>query len=152
VSSPNLEALPQALAGHAGYLLVRVGKHAQRMFSLAVDRLGLRPSHCDVLLLLAERGALAQVDIAGTLLIERAHLVALLDQLEARDLVKREADPRDRRRHAVRLTEAGAAVTAEVAALAVQVEGELLGELDPAERTLFREILGRIARDADEGD
>lgn len=152
MSSPKLDALPDALAGHTGYLLVRVGKHAQRLFSAAVEPLGLRPAHCDVLLLLLERGALAQVDIAGTLSIERAHLVGLLDQLEARGLVRREADPHDRRRHAVRLTEGGEAISATVSARAAEVQGELLRELDVAERAAFYGFLRRIARDAEEGD
>ncbi len=152
MSSPQLEDLPDALSNHIGYLLVRLGKHAQRLFSLEIGPLGLRPAHCDILLTLADRGALAQVEIANLLLIERAHLVALLDQLEGLGLVLRTPDRVDRRRHAVTLTPTGVETTARVAAIALKVEETLLDGLIAAERDLLRGALRRLARDADEGD
>lgn len=152
VPSPDLDHLPATLAGHAGYLLVRLGKHAQRLFSARIAALSLRPAHADVLFLVADRGPLSQVAIADTLTIERAHLVGLLDQLQDLGLVERRADPGDRRRHAVVLTEAGAVEVGRLSAFAREVEDELLGDLAPAERVTFRETLRRLARDADEGE
>lgn len=152
MSSPILHHLPEALSGHAGYLLVRLGKHAQRVFSIAIEPLGLRPAHCDILFTLAARGAQAQVEIASTLAIERAHLVALLDQLEGMGLVVRAADPSDRRRHAVSLTERGVTVTAQVSDLAARVEDTLLHDLAVDERVTLRSLLHRLAERAEEGD
>ena len=136
--SPNLDDLPDTLSNHIGYLLVRLGKHAQRSFSLEISPLELRPAHADILLTLADRGAMAQVEIAQLLSIERAHLVALLDQLERLGLVRRDADPRDRRRHAVLLTEQGVLVTAQVAEIALRVEDALTDGLPVVERELLR--------------
>ncbi len=152
MSSPDLASLPKSLSDHVGYLLVRLGKHAQRMFSQAVAPLGLRPAHCDILLLLEAEGALAQVTIAERLLIERPGLVALLDFLEGESLLQRQVDPRDRRRHAVCLTPAGVQRAAELRVVAAQVEASLLADLDELHRGPFREALQRIARNADEGD
>lgn len=152
VASPSLDALPIALSHHSGYLLVRLGKHAQRLFSLEIAPLGLRPAHCDVMLTLAERGALSQTSIADTLVIERAHLVALLDQLEVLELVSRAVDPSDRRRHAVSLTAAGVEMARVVAEIARRVEDNLLQPLTVAERSDLRALLQRLAHDADEGD
>jgi DNA-binding MarR family transcriptional regulator len=152
MSSPNLEDLPPVLAAHTGYLLVRLGKHAQRLFSLAIAPVGLRPPHADIMLLLADSGALAQVEVAQRLNIERAHLVALLDQLEGMQLLLRAADPHDRRRHAVRLTTLGEAVAAQIATIAATVQRQLLGDLSAQEVEQFRATLQRLARDADEGD
>ncbi len=152
MASPNLDDLPEALSGHAAYLMVRVGKHAQRVFSAAIEPLGLRPAHWDILATLAARTSMSQVEIANLLLIERAHLVALLDQLEALGLVRRAPDPADRRRHAVSLTAAGLETTAEVATRAKAVEDALLDGLSANERRAFRGLLARLARGADEGD
>ncbi len=150
--SPNLDDLPDSLSHHIGYLFVRLGKHAQRLFSVEIATLGLRPPHCDILLTLADRGAMAQVEIAQLLSIERAHLVALLDQLERLELVRRAADPHDRRRHAVLLTEPGVQVAAQVADIALRVEDALLDGLPVVERELLRNSLRHVARDAEEGD
>ncbi len=152
MTSPLLDELPTALSEHVGYLLVRLGKHAQRVFSLKVEPLGLRPAHCDILLTLSDRGALAQVEIASILSIERAHLVALLDQLEEQGLVLREADAADRRRHAVRLTARGVRVATQLSKIALAVEKELLAPLDPKAREVLRKALRLLAKDADEGD
>lgn len=152
MSSPVLDNLPAALSGHVGYLLVRLGKHAQRLFSLKVEPLGVRPAHCDILLTLVARGALAQVDIASTLSIERAHLVALLDQLESMGFLIREPDAVDRRRHAVRLTAKGMQVATKISRLALEVEDSLVEPLAKKERELLRKMLRLLAQDADEGD
>jgi|JI10StandDraft_1071094.scaffolds.fasta_scaffold05359_7 DNA-binding MarR family transcriptional regulator len=152
MSSPILDNLPTALSEHVGYLLVRLGKHAQRLFSLKVEPLGVRPAHCDILFTLVARGSLAQVEIANILSIERAHLVSLLDQLEGMGLVLREPDAVDRRRHAVRLTAKGVQVSTKISRLASQVEDELVTPLTHKERDLLRKMLRVLAKDADEGD
>ena len=152
MSSPILDNLPTALSEHVGYLLVRLGKHAQRLFSLKVEPLGVRPAHCDILFTLVARGSLAQVEIANILSIERAHLVSLLDQLEGMGFVLREPDAVDRRRHAVRLTAKGVQVSTKISRLASQVEDELVTPLTHKERDLLRKMLRVLAKDADEGD
>lgn len=152
MTSPNLDDLPQALSGHVGYLLVRLGKHAQRVFSVEIGAFGLRPPHADIVLTLGERGALSQVEIASTLRIERAHLVALLDQLEALGLVRRSPDPADRRRHSVGLTEKGQETVGQLRAVAIQVEQTLLDGLSSDESSALRSVLRRLAVGADEGD
>jgi DNA-binding MarR family transcriptional regulator len=152
MSTPNLDSLPDALSTHVGYLLVRLGKHSQRLFSLSIEPLGLRPPHCDILFLLAARGAFSQTGIASALAIEPAHLVALLDQLEKLGLVVRGPDAADRRRHAVRLTKQGGRTAAQVSNIALKVEDVLLDGLDSTERDALRRVLRRLARDAEEGD
>jgi DNA-binding MarR family transcriptional regulator len=151
MNGPTIDRLPEALANHAGYLLVRLGKQVARAFSACVEPLGLRPPHCDILLTLAERGSLSQVEIADTLEIEPAHLVTLLDQLAALGLIQRTADPKDRRRHAIVPTQRGASATAQVAMLASSVEDALFVGLTDAERTSCRALLRRLARAAAAG-
>ena len=151
MGTPDLDVLPPDLSAHVGYLLVRAGKHAQRLFSAQIATLGLRPALADVVILLRARGSLSQVEIATTLAIERAHLVALLDQLEALGFVLRSADPADRRRHAVTLTEAGTTAAERLGGMAEAVEGLLLADLSDEEREQFRSLLQRMARRAEEG-
>ena len=140
------EPLPSALTEHVGYLLVVLGKRAQRAFSDALEPAGLRPPHFDVLACLDQGGARSQTEIARALRVEPAHLVTLLDELERAGHVARTADPSDRRRYAVALTAAGAALTRRLKVTAGEVEAALVADLKVTEQAQLRRLLQRVAR------
>jgi DNA-binding MarR family transcriptional regulator len=75
--------------------------------------------------------------------------VGLLDELEEGGLIERKRDPEDRRRHLVSLNPAGKKRLAELRAISMRVENELLAALDPAERTQLHELLLQLAADLD---
>jgi DNA-binding MarR family transcriptional regulator len=142
----TLEQLPTALVEHVGYLLVVLGKRAQRAFTLALEPEGLRPPHFDLLASLDEGGARSQSALAKGLALEPAHLVSLLDELEELGLVARAPDPNDRRRYAISLTSRGATLTRRLNTVARRVEVELLADLSVDERNSLRVSLQRLAR------
>lgn len=92
-------------------------------------------------LYMVREGVASPVQIARRLRVSRAVVTGLLDRLEQRGLVRREADPTDRRRLRIALTEAGI-VAAEAARrtlvreLATQLAAASGSDLDAAERTL----------------
>lgn len=133
--------LPTALTGHAGFLGVVMGQRSQERFEVAMATLDLRPVHFDYLASLAESGPLAQKDLARLLEVDAARIVALTDELQARDLVDRSVDARDRRRNLVSLTRTGRALTTKAQRLATAVEADLLSRLSPAERADLRALL-----------
>lgn len=143
------EALPLGLTQHVGYLLVVLGKRAQRAFSSALEGEGLRAPHFDIVSLLQEQEACSQAEISRALALEPAHLVTLLDELEKLRLVARSRDPEDRRRYSVSLTTHGTHVMRRLSATAQQVESQLLAELRPTEREQLRKLLQRLARKGD---
>lgn len=140
----TFEELPSVLTRHVGYLLVVLGKRAQRAFAAALEPDGLRAPHFDVVSLLLQRGACSQAEISRILALEPAHLVTLLDELEKLRLVLRSPDPSDRRRYSVALTTEGTRVVHRLSATALEVEAELLAELKPAERIQLRKLLQRL--------
>src|SRR4051812_33329693 len=99
--------LPGELVGSTTFLLKRLGFAAKEQTMEAYDELGLHPYHYAVLIALTEGSHETQGAIADALGYDRGQLVGLLDELEERGLVERKRDPKDRRRHLVRITSQG---------------------------------------------
>jgi DNA-binding MarR family transcriptional regulator len=131
--------------GHRlGYLL----KHAQLAFSErsgpALAHLGINGRELAVLTVLNTSEPLSQRQAAARLGLDRTTMVALVDELERKQLITRQADPHDRRRNLVPLTAEGQNTLAEGALAAEAAERAFLAALAPDEQELFRSMLQRI--------
>ncbi|MPZ85835.1 MAG: winged helix DNA-binding protein [Actinophytocola sp.] len=84
-------------------------------------------------------------ELADRLDLNRSHLVGYLDDVERRDLVRRERDPDDRRRQRVALTPAGKSLQRKLAGVAERTQARFLHVLSEEERdtlvTLLRKVL-----------
>ncbi|MCW2674153.1 MAG: hypothetical protein JWP14_2742 [Frankiales bacterium] len=107
--------------------------------------LGLRPRHMVALTVLRDRGGSTQQSLAGTLEMDGTNIVGLLNDLEAKNLIKRRRSPEDRRRHVVELTQAGATQLAEVEFALLAAEDEVLGALDETQRATLYNLLHQAA-------
>lgn len=98
---------PPELAGRLGYLL----KHAQlglaELTAAALEPFGLTGRELAVLTVLAVGEPASQQQAAQRLGVDRTTMVALVDVLEDKGLVRRHPDAEDRRRNVVELTKAG---------------------------------------------
>ena len=86
-------------------------KHAhQRLADLTGSALvpfGISGRECAVLTAIDDRAPLSQQEVARRLGVDRTTMVALVDALEGKGLVRRHAHAEDRRRNVVELTGAG---------------------------------------------
>ncbi|MEZ0091668.1 MarR family winged helix-turn-helix transcriptional regulator [Streptacidiphilus sp. EB129] len=98
-------------------------------------------------LALLRRGPLPMRQIAQTLSCEPSNITGIVDRLEARGLVARQADPEDRRVKRVAATEAGEAASAELRE-SLHFARAPLAALGPEERTQLRDLLRRMADSA----
>ena len=71
--------------------------------------------------------------------------VALVDQLERDGLLDRRRNPRDRRHHALHLTDAGRARLRELGRIAQEHGADFLTPLDDTERATLGALLARLA-------
>lgn len=136
------------LSEFLGYSLKRAQLRIFDDFISCVAPLQLTPAQFSVLMLVDTNPGRNQTEIASTLGILRPNFVAMLDELESRDLCVRVRSSNDRRSHILRLTEKGRAVLTRARKL---IEArhearlkELLGE-DNREHLLG--MLGKIARE-----
>ena len=108
----------------------------------AVDA-GFRPPCMGVLAVVEKLQPVSQREISDQLGLDASDVVGVLDILEAASMVERRRDPRDRRRHAVVLTERGETAARHFAVLRVKATERVLADLDDDERRLLIDLLDR---------
>src|SRR5262249_28084737 len=106
--------------------------------------LGIDTRHYAVLVVIADADGPSQQDVSDALSIDRTTLVALADDLEANQLIKRTRSDQDRHAYALRLTSAGTALMNEAHVLMEQCEEEFTGVLTSAERSQLADLLARL--------
>lgn len=137
--------LPAELVASSLFLLKRLGFAAKQRSLDGYEQFGLSPYHHAILALLDEGPPDTQAEIADALGYDRGTLVGLLDELEERNLVERQRDPEDRRRHLVRLTADGKRTLGRLRALANGLEDEFLAPLDAEQRETLHALLLDLA-------
>jgi DNA-binding MarR family transcriptional regulator len=143
--------MPVALSRRLGFMLVRATAGMTRLGAVTLAPLGIDGRHYGVLAVLSELGPVSQQTLADMLAVDRSTMVAFVDELERKGHVRRGRNPRDRRAYAIELTDAGAHVQREAAALLEGCERHYLDPLTAAERRTLLELLGRlVARDLGE--
>lgn len=141
--------LPDALASRLGYLL----KHAQQALATsaapALAPFGIDGRELTVLAVLGSAGPLSQQEAAEQLGIDRTTMVAMVDTLEHKDLVRRRRSPLDRRKNIVELTPAGRACLEGAGQARDRAEKEFLAPLgaDAASFVRALQILVSAARE-----
>jgi DNA-binding MarR family transcriptional regulator len=125
-------------------LMIKLGRITMHRFTQALEPFGVRPRHVAALIELRDRGELTQQSLCGQLHLDPTNLVTILNELEERGYATRRRDPEDRRRHLVEISKEGIAVIDKVSEVMDGVEGELLEDLDPAERRELEGLLTSI--------
>ncbi|MDR0674287.1 MAG: MarR family transcriptional regulator [Zoogloeaceae bacterium] len=87
-----------------------------------------------------------QYTLASRLGIETSHLVRLLDRMERRDLLKREADLQDRRQNHVIITPKGSALLDEVEAEIVRLHETILADISEDSQENAIRLLEQIVK------
>ena len=135
--APSLLAQPAYLAG-------QVSKYGRRELDRALGERGLALIQHAVLAALDDLGPLSQQQLADSLDFDKSHLVAQLDRLEERGLVKRMPDQTDRRRKQLLLTAAGKALVGELEPIARRSQKDLLDSLSADEQRTLISLLRRV--------
>ncbi len=128
-----------------GFLLTQIGAHAADLFADRVASLDLTPPQAGLLRLIAQQPGSSQQQLAARLGMQPSRVVTFLDDLEERDLVRRERSRTDRRQHAVGLTSNGRATLRRIGTLARDHERHLVRGLDDHERAQLTSLLRQIA-------
>jgi DNA-binding MarR family transcriptional regulator len=131
----------------AAFLLAQVGSHAAAKFAERLGRLRLSPPHAGILGVLRKSGGLSQQGLAEVLHMHPSGLVAIIDELEERGLVKRQDSLDDRRTYELHLTDKGQVALRDIGRVAQEHNESLCAALSQREREQLTEFLQRIANE-----
>jgi DNA-binding MarR family transcriptional regulator len=126
-------------------LVDHLARVARRGSEAALAPLGLRPRHLVALTLLRDHGTATQQALLEALRIDPSNLVGLLNELERDQLLVRERDPEDRRRHIVELSPLGRTTLEQAERSLAAVQDDVLAALGEDERDALHALLLRAA-------
>jgi DNA-binding MarR family transcriptional regulator len=125
--------------------LAQVGAHAAAKFAERLRPLELSPAHAGILRILDASPAITQQTLASALGSPPSRLVALVDELESKELIERQENETDRRSYALLLTTKGRSTLSRIGALVKEHQNELLAALSEAEKHQLAVLLMRIS-------
>lgn len=130
-------------------LILVTGRALRRAYDARLSVLGLSMSEGALLRAVYEEGVLTQRELADRLFIGRAGAGQVIDRVEARGLIRRDADPVDRRVWRITLTDAGLALAARFGQVYADIRRELRAGLSPADRDWLAEALYVVQANAE---
>ena len=113
------------------------------------DVIGMKLKQLITLELLVRNEGCLQQELGATLMVDPNNCVLLLNELDDHGYVERQRDPQDRRRHIVVITAAGVKALQKAEAKLETLEGEVLANLDAAEREQLGDLLSRAMEGQD---
>jgi DNA-binding MarR family transcriptional regulator len=134
-----------ALASSPAFLLTKLGAESSRLYRQRLAPLGLEPHHARALRYIGSADGLSQQALANSLGLARSRVVVLVDELEERNLAKRQPSPSDRRAYALRLTARGGKLLQQVIGASCEHEDDLCAPLSADERAQLTGLLRRLA-------
>jgi DNA-binding MarR family transcriptional regulator len=145
---PSPLSLAPELCEHLGFVLAKARQELVERMERIIGHEGLSLRHFGTLLLISRRGAMRQTELCGAIRLDRTTIMNVVDELEAAGLVRREADPSDRRANAVTVTTKGQKWLERVRPSAEREEEAFLSPLSSGERERLRELLMRLVSHA----
>ncbi|MEO3809117.1 MarR family transcriptional regulator [Sphaerisporangium sp. B11E5] len=128
-----------------GLLLRQAHWRAAAVMTEALRPLGIELRHFAVLIVLIDRGATVQRDLAAATGSDKAGIMRVVDDLERMGLAVRKPVPGDRRVRAVEITPQGAELLDAAYVAAEPLAERLVAQLAPGEPEQLMDLLTRFA-------
>lgn len=129
---------------HVGFLAADISRLMRTEFDRQVGALGVTRAQWMVLARLARRPGCSQTELAEMMEMERATAGRLVDRLEDNGLVRREADPADRRIRRVFPTARAIDQQTQMRAVADSIVDNALNDFTPSEREVLIDLLAAL--------
>ena len=138
-----------SIHGRPGFLLRRCHQISVAIFLEECERFDLTPAQFGMLTVLESSSEIDQISVAHLLGLDRTTTGNVVTRLEARGLIKRVTDPRDRRKRQLQLTVKGRKIRKQAVSPAARAGERMLAGLSARERKKFIDLLELVADTAD---
>lgn len=138
------EHTPARLRRQLSRLASMTAAQMTRVSRDALRTVGAHKDHFVVLAALAEFGPASQAALSDRTSVYKSDLVAVLNDLEDGEWVRRAPDPADKRRNVITITELGERRLAELDRVLDGVNEHIMTPLDHDERARLFDLLNRI--------
>ena len=136
-----------------GFLIRRAHQIAVALFMEEAAAFETTPVQFGLLNALIEAPGMDQVTLAERVALDVATAGSALGRLESKGLVRRDPDPRDRRRRLARVTPQGAKLAASMMRAAERAQSRMLARLPTSKQKPFLNLLAAFVVDqAGDGD
>jgi len=132
---------PLTLDGLPGHDIRRLHQISVAIFMQETEAFGVTPVQYAALQAVGNQPGMDQRTLARTIGFDTSTIAGVIDRLEARGLMQRNASAQDRRVRLLTLTEAGGALLAALVPAMLQAQQRILSPLPEAERGEFMRML-----------
>ncbi len=139
------DARAYRLEDQVGHILRRAHQRASVIFQEQIGDPNVTPTQFAALVKLHDEGQLSQNHLGRLTAMDRATIQGVIRRLVGRALIAAEADPGDRRRTLLRLTDAGEALVGRLIQGGRAVSAATLEPLTAAERKALLALLRKIS-------
>jgi DNA-binding MarR family transcriptional regulator len=123
----------------------RVSDLGWRLWDQALAAIGLRAHHAAILIVLGAEGPMVQARLSDKLMVDKAVMVRLLNELETMGLVERRPHPSDGRAFEIHLQDDGKRRLQGVERVGREMAARFYAPLSPEEQQTLRRLLVRLA-------
>ena len=148
-AAPDIRLRATDLVNEIEFLAARARSLGSARANKMLAALDLKVRSYSILALACSGKGPSQRELAEFLSLDPSQIVALVDSLETRRLLKRAPDPRDRRSKIISATAEGHRLYVRASAVVQQADDISLRALSAEDRKQLRTLLGRIAFDED---
>jgi DNA-binding MarR family transcriptional regulator len=134
---------PSLIASY-GFLLAKASEEMENYLQTLLIEYGINARHYGILLFVNDHKHYSQKEIGEKMKIDRTTMVALIDFLEAKQLVKRIKNEQDRRFYCIELTSRGEEMVKKGWNCLMKSEMKVLQSLTTEEQDVLKKLLLKI--------
>ena len=132
------------LYGQPGHLIRRAHQISWAIFLEECAAHTITPVQYAALVAVEEQPGTDATALSAAIAFDRSTIGNVLDRLESRGVIRREASPEDRRKKLLYLTREGERLLGQVRPLVARVQERLLSTFSASEQAVFLSLLSRL--------